>query len=60
MYEEAGPDVGFVSDGDAQGLLARAEAAISKICGEDSAYTSRMRAVLDAGILPSLLRDLRQ
>src|SRR3979409_1232140 len=47
MYEDADPGSGFITDGDAVGVLARSEAAINKICGEASAYTSRMRAILD-------------
>jgi hypothetical protein len=70
MYDDAAADDGFIVDSDAQGLLARAEAAISKICGEASAYTSRMRAILDGaysdryraeliiGIVRALKRDL--
>lgn len=46
MYEDAPKDNGFIFESDAQGVLARAEAA-KKICGEASAYTSRMRAILD-------------
>jgi hypothetical protein len=47
MYDDAETPSDFISDGDAQGVLARAEAAINKICGQDSAYTARMRAILD-------------
>ena len=46
MYESGEMDNGLLTDSDAQGVLARAEAAINKICGDDSAYTSRTRAIL--------------
>src|SRR5438309_3114032 len=58
MYEDAATDNGLVIDSDAQGVLARAEAAINKICGEDSAYTSRMRAILDLSCVDGYRADL--
>jgi hypothetical protein len=51
MYESGDMDNGLLTDSDAQGVLARAEAAINKICGEDSAYTSRTRAILGGGYI---------
>lgn len=65
MYEDAGR--GLISESDAGGLLARAEAAINKICGPDSAYTARMRAILDGastdmyrvGLTVGLVRALK-
>jgi len=47
MYADAPKDNGFLYDDDANGVLARAESAINKICGKDSAYTSRIGAILD-------------
>ncbi|HEY6230775.1 MAG TPA: hypothetical protein VIW64_05905 [Pyrinomonadaceae bacterium] len=47
MYKDAPVSNGQIRDSDVQGILARAEAAIEKICGEDSAYTNRMKAILD-------------
>lgn len=57
MYEVAATDIGLI-DSDAQGVLARAEAAINKICGEASAYTARMRAILDGSYSDSYRADL--
>lgn len=58
MHENAPTDNGFIYDSEAQGVLARAEAAITKICGEDSAYTSRMRQILDASYVDGYRADL--
>jgi len=58
MYDDAETDKGIITDSDAQGVLARAEAAINKICGTDSAYTSRMRAILDGAYIERYRADL--
>jgi hypothetical protein len=65
MYDDAGKSL--ISESDALGLLARAEAAINKICGPDSAYTAQMRAILDgayidpyrAGLVVGIVRALK-
>jgi hypothetical protein len=58
MYEDAATDNGLVIDSDAQGILARAEAAINRICGEDSAYTARTKAILEGAYIDRFRADL--
>ena len=58
MYEDAATDNGLVIDSDAQGILARAEAAINRICAEDSAYTARRKAILDGAYIDRFRADL--
>ncbi len=49
MHEKAPKqnNTGLVYAGDAHGILARAESAISKICNNDSPYTLRMTKILE-------------
>lgn len=59
MFEDAPTENnGSIFESDAQGVLARAEAAITKICGETSAYTSRMKAILDGSYSDGYRADL--
>lgn len=58
MYKDVTPDDVLISDSDAQGVLARAEVAINKICGEDSAYTARMRAILEGAYIDRFRAEL--
>lgn len=67
MYKEADPSDDLIADAEAQGILARAEAAINRICGKDSAYTARTRAILDgayidrfrAGLIVGIIKALK-
>lgn len=58
MYEEGAKDNDFLDESDAQGVLARAEAAINKICGQDSAYTARLRAILEGAYIDRFRAEL--
>jgi hypothetical protein len=58
MYEEGAKDNDLLDDSDAQGVLARAEAAINKICGQDSAYTARFKAILEGAYIDRFRAEL--
>lgn len=58
MYAHADKENGFLYASEANGLLARAEAAINKISGEGSAYTSRMRTILDGAYVDGYRAEL--
>jgi hypothetical protein len=56
MYDDAGREQ--ISASDAEGVLARAEAAIHKICGPHSPYTNRLKAILDAAYVETYKAEL--
>jgi hypothetical protein len=68
MYEEAstGSD-GWANESDAEGIPARSESAIRKICGDESPYTERMVKILGrlygegakAGLIVGIVKALK-
>jgi len=58
MYDKAPKrSDGWVYDAEAEGILARAESAIRKICGADSSYIERMTKTLDSLVAEHVKAD---
>lgn len=58
MFENAPKDSGWITESAAQGVLARAESAIHKICNEDSPYRTRVKSILKQAGVESFKADL--